>query len=61
MDTATYYGMIITFLIGLTFVVLFLTFLYMVYGKTEERGSPPSTKFLREGFLKILPFIYTIL
>ena len=36
MDISSYYEMIISLLIWLTFVVLFLIFMYMVYTKEER-------------------------
>jgi uncharacterized membrane protein len=36
MDLGSYFGMIIDILIVLTFIVLVLAFLYMVYGREEK-------------------------
>ncbi len=36
MDLGAYFGMIINILIVLTFIVLILAFLYMVYGREEK-------------------------
>lgn len=36
MDLGSYFGMIIDVLIVLTFIVLILAFLYMVYGREEK-------------------------
>ncbi len=36
MDLGAYFGMIIDILIVLTFIVLILAFLYMVYGREEK-------------------------
>ncbi len=36
MDLGSYFGMIIDILIVLTFIVLILAFLYMVYGREEK-------------------------
>jgi len=37
MDPGTYFTLIIHLLMVLTFIVLILAFLYMVYGREEER------------------------
>ena len=52
MNVETYFSMIISILIGLTFIALFLVFLYMVYGEKEEGTPPPKVKFFKK-FLKI--------
>ena len=41
MDIDTYFALIINVLLVLTLVVLFLTFLYMIYGK--EKPAKTST------------------
>ncbi len=47
MDIGTYYGMITMILVALTFIVLCLAFLYMVYGEKEETTSSPKAKFFK--------------
>jgi len=39
-----YFGMIINILMGLTFVVLILIFLYMIYGEREKEPSSSTSK-----------------
>jgi len=55
MDVGMYFEMIISILIGLVLVVLFLVFLYMIYGK-EEQSRPLPTSFLK--YLKRYFWIY---
>lgn len=53
MNVEEYFGMIISILMGLTFIALFLIFLYMIYGEKEK--SIPSSKLAF--FKNILNFI----
>ena len=40
-DTGTYFGTVIaTFLMVVTFLVLILAFLYVIYGKREAAATP---------------------
>lgn len=44
MSVADYFGMIILILMGLTFIALFLAFLYMIYGEKEEGTSSTNVR-----------------
>jgi len=57
MDIATYFGMIVYILIGLTFIALVFAFLYMVYGEKEEAAPSSAAKLssiIRRGLMKFL-------
>lgn len=44
MDTATYFEMILSILIWLTFATLILIFMYMFHGKGEESEAQAASK-----------------
>ena len=50
MTTESFFGLIISLVIGLTFAAIFLIFIYMVYVK-EEGSSPRLTAAFRIGDL----------
>ena len=54
MDTANYYGMIISVLIGITFIALIFAFLYLIYGEKEEASASSKTEHLKDVPNKIL-------
>ncbi len=54
MDTASYYGMIISVLIGITFIALIFAFLYIKYKKKEETSISSKTEHLKNISSKIL-------
>lgn len=62
MDTASYYGMIISVLIGITFIALIFAFLYIIYGEKEETLTSSQTEHVKDInkiFIRIASFIYS--
>jgi len=58
MNVEEYFGMIISILMGLTFIALFLAFLYMMYGEKEESATPTKVKFFKNLSKSILLYLF---
>ena len=62
MTTEEYFGMIINILMGLTFIVLVMIFLYMIYGEKEGKSSSLTKKLeiLQDAFVTLQRFYFLL-
>ncbi|MEM2111370.1 MAG: hypothetical protein QXX08_05780 [Candidatus Bathyarchaeia archaeon] len=60
MDIESYFGMILSILIGLTFITLVFIFLYIVYGEKEEGTSTSKIEYFKNTLESIINRVFNL-